>query len=69
MVVVSPGVDLETKLVCSTWPHTWVCDLAVWHKSVYPTGLARPSTLPSTRPCVALFRAHGIVTRACVLAV
>ncbi|KHG22430.1 hypothetical protein F383_26653 [Gossypium arboreum] len=34
----SPGVEIKIKLVCSTRPHTWACDLAVWHKSIYPTG-------------------------------
>ncbi|KHG19390.1 hypothetical protein F383_23909 [Gossypium arboreum] len=38
--------------------------MVVWHKSVYPTGLA----WPSTRACVAIFKAHGLSTRACVLA-
>ncbi|KHG08169.1 Protein stu1 [Gossypium arboreum] len=47
---VSPGVKFETKSVRFTWPHTRACDLAVWHKSVYPIGLARPST----RACVAI---------------
>ncbi|KHG00878.1 hypothetical protein F383_22302 [Gossypium arboreum] len=32
------------KSVCSTWPSTRACDLAVLHKSVYLTGLARPCT-------------------------
>ncbi|KHG14321.1 Serine/threonine-protein kinase MRCK gamma [Gossypium arboreum] len=26
----------------------------MWHKSVYPTGLARPSTRPGTRACEAI---------------
>ncbi|KHG04386.1 Hydroxylamine reductase [Gossypium arboreum] len=34
----------QTNPVSSTRPSTRVCDLAVWHKSVYPIGLARPST-------------------------
>ncbi|KHG01389.1 hypothetical protein F383_22326 [Gossypium arboreum] len=37
---VSPSVEIKTKLVCSTWPHTRAYDLSVWHKSIYPTGLA-----------------------------
>ncbi|KAA3466573.1 integrase [Gossypium australe] len=32
------------------------CDLVVWHKSVYPTGLARPSTRPGTRVCEAILK-------------
>ncbi|KHF98113.1 hypothetical protein F383_37329 [Gossypium arboreum] len=34
---------------------TRASDLAVWHKSVYPIGLP----WPSTRACVAIFKAHG----------
>ncbi|KHG07446.1 hypothetical protein F383_34230 [Gossypium arboreum] len=37
----------------------------MWHKSVYLTGLTRPST----RACMAIFRVHGLATPACVLAV
>ncbi|KHG21875.1 hypothetical protein F383_27593 [Gossypium arboreum] len=66
---VSSGVEIETKLVCSTLPHTRACDLAMWYKSVYPTGLARPRTRPGTRACMAIFRAHGPGTRECSLAV
>ncbi|KHG10319.1 putative cytosolic iron-sulfur assembly protein 1 [Gossypium arboreum] len=50
-------------------PHTRACNLAIWHKSVYLIGLARPSTQPCTRGCMAIFRAHGLVTRVCVVAV
>ncbi|KHG19087.1 hypothetical protein F383_24117 [Gossypium arboreum] len=45
---VSPGIEFENKSVCSTRPHTRACDLAVWHKSVYPTELE----WPTTRTCV-----------------
>ncbi|KHG19861.1 hypothetical protein F383_24708 [Gossypium arboreum] len=44
------------KSVCSTRPHTRACDLAVLHKSVYPTGLARPSTWSGTSACVATLK-------------
>ncbi|KHG04811.1 hypothetical protein F383_28512 [Gossypium arboreum] len=47
-------------------PSTRVYDLPVCHKSVYPTGLARPSTRPGTRACGAIFKAYGLVKRACV---
>ncbi|KHG05674.1 hypothetical protein F383_31274 [Gossypium arboreum] len=70
---VSPGVEIKMKSVCSTRSYTWACDLGVLHKSVYPVGLARPSTRPSTRPrtrtCMAIFRAYRVATRACVLVV
>ncbi|KHG30276.1 hypothetical protein F383_11710 [Gossypium arboreum] len=46
---VSPSVEIELQSVCSTRSHTRACDLAVLHKLVYPTSLARPST----RKCVA----------------
>ncbi|KHG18771.1 hypothetical protein F383_08363 [Gossypium arboreum] len=41
------------------------CDLAVWHKSVYPTSLARLGT----RACMAIFRAHERGTRTCVFSI
>ncbi|KHG07580.1 Threonine--tRNA ligase [Gossypium arboreum] len=41
------------KSICSTRFHTRACDLAVLHKSIYPIGLARPSTWPGTQVCVA----------------
>ncbi|KHG00152.1 hypothetical protein F383_19176 [Gossypium arboreum] len=53
--LVSLGFELKTKSVYPTWPHTRACDLAVWQMSVFLTGLARPST----RVCIAIFRAHG----------
>ncbi|KHG24915.1 hypothetical protein F383_31002 [Gossypium arboreum] len=62
---VFPSFDFEINSVCSTRPHTRACDLAVWHKSVYPIGLARPGI----RMCMAISRVHGLATRACVLAV
>ncbi|KHG20618.1 hypothetical protein F383_25108 [Gossypium arboreum] len=40
----SPRVDFKLKSVCSTRSHTRACDMAMLHKSVYPTALARPST-------------------------
>ncbi|KHG04324.1 hypothetical protein F383_29811 [Gossypium arboreum] len=46
-----PCIEIKIKSVCSTRFHTRACDLAVLHKSVYPTGLARPST----------WLAHGLV--------
>ncbi|KHF99975.1 hypothetical protein F383_17880 [Gossypium arboreum] len=52
---VSPSVEININSVCSTWPHTRACDLAVWHQSVYPTSLA----LPSTRACRVIFRPQG----------
>ncbi|KHG22927.1 Glutathione S-transferase theta-1 [Gossypium arboreum] len=64
---VSPGVEIKIKSVCSTRPHTRACNLALWHKSIYPIGLARPSTHPDTRACMAIFRAHGLATRECML--
>ncbi|KHG05377.1 hypothetical protein F383_30341 [Gossypium arboreum] len=48
------SINLEIKSVCSIQLRTRTCDLAMWHKSVYPTGLARPSTRPDTWTCVAI---------------
>ncbi|KHG22915.1 Sulfhydryl oxidase 2 -like protein [Gossypium arboreum] len=55
---VSPGVVIETKSVCSTRSHTRACDLAVLHKSVYPTVVARPSTRPSNKGVCGNFKGH-----------
>ncbi|KHG12938.1 hypothetical protein F383_05793 [Gossypium arboreum] len=53
---VSPGIEIKMKSVYSTRSHTRACDLAVLHKSVYLIGLARPSTWPGTRACVATLK-------------
>ncbi|KAA3466730.1 Threonine--tRNA ligase [Gossypium australe] len=62
---VSPDVEIEVKSVCSTWSHTQACDLTVLHKSIYPTGLTRPSIWPGTRACVATSKGTRANTRAC----
>ncbi|KHG03344.1 hypothetical protein F383_28091 [Gossypium arboreum] len=66
---VSPGVEIKTKSVCSTRPHTRACDLSVWHKSIYPTGLARPSTRHGTRVYKAILKGTRPSTWVCGLAV
>ncbi|KHG22612.1 Rhamnogalacturonan exolyase yesX [Gossypium arboreum] len=50
---VFPGVEIKIKSLYSTQPHTRACDLAVWHKSVYPIGLAWPNTRSTTLACMA----------------
>ncbi|KHG18999.1 hypothetical protein F383_26279 [Gossypium arboreum] len=50
---VSLSFKIKMKSICSTWSHGRACDLAVLHKSIYPTGLAWPSIRPGTRACVA----------------
>ncbi|KHG05592.1 Protein MCM10 [Gossypium arboreum] len=53
-----------------TWYRYLSCETLEYQTSILngSTGLARPSTRPGTRACVAIFKAHGLATRACVLA-